>query len=97
MKDDYADDYLRETYETRLRYCEDCRVLTDALRDMEQQCCEAEDERYRDSPFCSGSDIDALTREEDAYLAKLSKLQRRRDCALEVLLKHQGLEHGERS
>jgi len=91
MKDDHRNDDLKEGYE-RSRYCEDCLVLTDALRDMEQQCREAEDERYRDLPNLK-RDIDALIREEDAYLAKLCKLQRRRDCALEVLLKHQGLEH----
>ncbi len=95
MKGDYSDDDPREAYEARPRYCEDCRVLTEALRDMEQQCREAEDEAYRD--FTNSRDVDEMTREEDAYLAKLSKLQRRRDCALEVLLKHQGLEHVERS
>jgi hypothetical protein len=29
-------------------------------------------------------------------LARLEKLQRRRNCALELLLKHQALEHAER-
>jgi len=40
MASDYFDD-REETYEARLRYCEDCRVLTDALRDMELQCRES--------------------------------------------------------
>lgn len=93
MEGDYADDDLRED-DARTHYCEDCRVLTDALRDMEQQCREAEDASYRGLPS-SRPDINALTREEYAYLAKLNKLQRRRDCALKVLLKHQSLEHKE--
>jgi hypothetical protein len=96
MASDYDDDQ-EETYEARPRYCEDCRVLTEALRDMEQQCRETEDGRYRGLSLPSSSSVDVLTREEDAYLARLSKLQRRRDCALEVLLKHQSLEHRERS
>jgi hypothetical protein len=93
----HYDDDREETYEARSRYCEDCRVLTDALRDMEQQCREAEDGRYQGLCLSSGTGVDRLIREEDAYLARLSKLQRRRDCALEVLLKHQILEHIERS
>jgi len=96
MERDHSDDELIEEYEARPRYCEDCRVLTEALRDMEQQCREAEDGSYREFPSSRGG-IDALTRAEDAYLARLNKLQRRRDCALEVLLKHQILEHRERS
>ena len=95
MPDDY-NDYLNENNEYRPRYCEDCRVLTEALRDMEQQCRELEDGRYRGLSLSSSKTADLLTREEDAYQARLSKLQRRRDCALEVLLKHQGLEHTER-
>jgi hypothetical protein len=93
MEDDYEDDYLAEACGTRRTYCEDCRVLTEALRDMEQQCREVEDGRYLGLSLSSTDSIDRLTREEDVYLERLSKLQRRRDCALEVLLKHQGLEH----
>jgi hypothetical protein len=63
---------------------------------MEQQCREAEDESRIDFSPCSIGDSDRVTRQEDAYLAKLRKLERRRDCALEVLLKHQGLEHAGR-
>jgi hypothetical protein len=76
-----------------IQYCEDCRVLTEALRDMEQQCREAEDERFREIRL--RGDADAVGREEERYIAKLSKLERRRDSALEVLLKHQRLEHAE--
>jgi hypothetical protein len=45
MANDYNDDQ-EETDEARPRYCEACRVLTEALRDMEQQCREAEDGGY---------------------------------------------------
>ena len=91
--EDYPEDYENETPR---RYCEDCRVLTEALQDMEQQCREAENEGLKENLLYSSSSIDALTNREDEYLAKLNKLQRRRDCALEVLLKHQGLEHAGR-
>lgn len=96
MEDDYSDSDSDDPRETASRYCEDCRVLTDALRDMEQQRREAEDQHYRNSPLSLGG-IGPLSCEEDAHQAKLNKLLRRRDCALEVLLKHQSLEHRERS
>ena len=91
MLNDWSNDYP-EDYETRRRYCEDCRILTEALQEMEQQCREAEDEGLPVNSPCSSGHVEALTSPEEAYLAKLRKLQRRRDCALEVLLKHQGLE-----
>ena len=87
MNDDYA---LETTHDS---YCEGCLVLTEALRDMEQQCREAEDESIHGSPISTTCGLEILTRNEEAYLAKLYKLQRRRDFALEVLLKHQSLEH----
>jgi len=93
VKDDYADDDLDETCESRWRYCEDCRILTDALRDMEQQCREAEDKRFRESDFLRRATSSRSLDDEQAYLTNLAKLQRRRDSALEVLLKHQSLEH----
>jgi len=67
------------------RHCGDCDVLTDALRNFEQQRRQAEDERWRQP---DGSDEG-----DEAYLAKLKALEHLRDCALEVLLKHQSLEH----
>jgi hypothetical protein len=88
-----ADDYAEEMDEVHPCYCGDCRVLTEALQDIEQQCREAEDERFQDFSASLTLNVDELTRQEDAYLAKLSKLQHRRNCALEVLLKHQSLEH----
>ena len=78
------------------RYCEDCTILIEALRDMEQQCREAEDESLRTDSFLSFRETEILVRDEQAYLARLEKLQRRRNCALELLLKHQALEHAER-
>jgi hypothetical protein len=86
------DDRVEEN-DSDSRHCMDCDVLTDALRDMEQQCREAEDDRCRGASLFSNKSFDQLMREEDAYQARLSKLQHRRDCALEVLMKHQSLEH----
>ena len=88
-----TDDCLDEEYRAPSRHCTDCDVLTEALRDMEQQCREAEDERFRDISLSSKKSSERLIVEEDAYQARLNKLQHRRDCALEVLLKHQSLEH----
>jgi hypothetical protein len=67
MADDYEDDYLEETCETGTRHCEDCRVLTEALWDMEQQRREAEDERFQNAPLALSGDIDVLDRQEDTY------------------------------
>jgi hypothetical protein len=97
MADDNADEYRKDTTETRFRYCEDCRILTEALRDMEEQRREAEDERLRGGSLSPSDDIDALDRANEAYMEKLRKLEHRRDCALEVLFKHQALDHAERS
>jgi hypothetical protein len=60
--------------------CRQCEYLMEALREFEAQCREAED------------NCDLQTGEE-AYLARLRKLEHRRDCALEVLLRHQAIEH----
>ena len=98
----YSDDYdeYREDSgctEDVGTYCEDCRVLTEALRDLEQQYREVEDERLHSVSVLSRGGTDRIIRDECAYLLKLGKLQRRRNFALEVLLKHQRLEHGDRS
>lgn len=74
-------------------YCEDCRILTDALRDMEEQRREIEDERISTSSLLNRGGTELFIRDEEDYLGKLWKLQRRRDSVLEVLLKHQRLEH----
>ena len=87
------DSYEERTDGPTLRHCTDCDILIDALRDMEQQCREAEDERFRDLSVFSTKSFDRLNFEEDEYQEKLNRLQHRRDCALEVLLKHQSLEH----
>jgi hypothetical protein len=77
--------------------CGDCETLTEALRDAEQQCREAEDEPAR---VAMGQPLSQVTEpskepvdEEREYLMKIGKLEHRRNCALEVLLKHQRLEH----
>jgi hypothetical protein len=75
------------------RHCSECEVLTEALRDLEQQCREAEDQRLRVGVFDSSTSYGNLLREEEAYFARIQKLELRRDYALEVLLKHQQLEH----
>jgi len=73
--------------------CGDCAVLTEALRDIEQQRREAEDEHLLKMATSTNRDAERLSAEDDLHQRKLNKLLRRRDCALEVLLKHQSLEH----
>jgi hypothetical protein len=69
--------------------CGDCQVLMEALRDAEQQCREAEDAKSIFSIKISEHLLD----DEREYFAKIAKLEQRRNCALEVLLKHQRQEH----
>jgi hypothetical protein len=83
-----------ELFEDNSRHCDDCDVLVEALRDNEQQCREAEDERAGISRcLVKAENPDGSFLEEQAHFAKMKKLEHRRDCALEVLLKHQKLEH----
>ncbi len=74
------------------RYCEDCKWLTEAVRDLELQRREAVDQYSHDVVILtkfSGN----LERSEELYLSKMRTLDHRRDAALDVLAKHQQLEH----
>ena len=74
-------------------HCEDCDVLTEALRDIEQQCREVENEGVRLSlESCRGM-LEEVLRKENTRMARIRKLRRRRDAALDVLFMHQRLEH----
>jgi len=74
-------DYDEEsTNRSRSLLCDQCEYLIDALREFEAQCREVEDKGCRE-----------IT--EATYFAKLRKFEHLRDCALDVLLKHQKLEH----
>ena len=86
---DYVDEY--ESYNER--HCSECEMLTEALRDLEQQCREAEDQRLREGVLDSSKSYSNVLREEEMYVARIQKLELRRNYALEVLLKHQQLEH----
>ena len=86
-------DYLIENECESPCYCDDCRVLQDALLNAEQRCREAEDDRIHSITACTGKDTDQLAREERAYQAKLNELERQRNLALDALSKHQRLKH----
>ena len=77
--------------------CEDCQILTEALQEIEQQRREAERQGPRAEFSSLARQANDYTRDEITYLAKLEKLRRRRDCALEVLFQHQKIEHPERT
>jgi hypothetical protein len=74
------------------RYCEDCKWLTEAVRDFEQQRREAMDQYSHDVVILSKFSGD-LVRSEEFFLSKMRTLEHRRDAALDVLAKHQQLEH----
>ena len=73
--------------------CSDCEYLLEALLDMEQQCREAEDQRFRELEASVEENCEIRIQEEDQFEVRMKKLERRRDFALEVLTKHQMLEH----
>ena len=75
------------------RGCADCEILTEALRDIERERREAEDEENERLFSGSITAQQELLRDEKDYLTRMKKLEHRRDCALEVLFKHQQLEH----
>ena len=72
--------------------CDSCTVLVEALREAQQQCRLAEDERSV-VLTASGGGLHAGHEQGDDFRARLRKLERLRDCAMEVLLKHQRFEH----
>jgi hypothetical protein len=74
------------------QYCEDCKWLTEAVRDLEQQRREAIDQRNREAalPFQSP---DELVSGEKLFIVRMRALEHRRNAALDVLAKHQQLEH----
>lgn len=72
--------------------CANCETLTEALREAEQQCREAEDEWIGIAALYKGTIEECLSKERE-HSMRVLKLERRRNCALEVLLKHQRLDH----
>jgi len=74
------------------RYCEDCKWLTDAVRDLEQQRRELIDQFSREIGPLSKTSGD-IARVEETFRAKMRTLDHRRNAALDVLAKHQQLEH----
>ncbi|HEX5316207.1 MAG TPA: hypothetical protein VFX22_06100 [Candidatus Kapabacteria bacterium] len=84
---------LNEFSEFNIRHCIDCDVLTEALRDLEQQCREVEDSRNAETTSLSQKTFDEMLLREEQFVNRLKKLEYRRNCALEILIKHQRLEH----
>jgi len=72
-----------EPYDGNARFCSDCELLTEALRELEAERREAEDQLWTQRG----------QREQELGFAKIARLERRRNCALEMLFKHQRLEH----
>jgi hypothetical protein len=74
------------------RYCEDCRWLLEAVRDLEQQRCDAIEQRSQKLGFRSKLS-DEFVRREELFLSKMRALESRRNAALDVLAKHRQLDH----
>jgi hypothetical protein len=74
------------------RYCEHCKWLTEAVRDLELQRREAIDQRNREAALLSQSPDERVSGEE-LFIFKMKRLEHRRNAALDVLAKHQQLEH----
>jgi hypothetical protein len=72
--------------------CESCDLLVTAFRAAERECRIAQDEHAGIVLVKANNLNRALAKEED-FLRELETLKRNRDCALEVLLKHQRYEH----
>lgn len=73
--------------------CSECNYLLEALRDMEQQCREVETARFDELKYRSETSYDQLVGKEHVYQIRMKALEQRRDYALELLMKHQRLEH----
>jgi len=73
--------------------CASCETLTEALREAEQQCREIEDEWASIAATLAKGAIEQLLLSEREHSTRIATLERRRNCALEVLLKHQRLDH----
>ena len=82
-----------EYSELNTRHCIDCDVLTETLRDLEEQCREVEDSRNAGAIFSPQKTFDEMLFREEQFVNRLKKLEYRRNCALEILIKHQRLEH----
>jgi hypothetical protein len=74
------------------RYCEDCKWLLEAVRDLEQQRCAAIEKRSRTVGLLSKFS-DEFVRREDLFLSKMRTIEHRRNAALDVLAKHRQLDH----
>ncbi|MFI5114019.1 MAG: hypothetical protein ACHP7J_02660 [Terriglobales bacterium] len=74
------------------RYCENCKWLLEAVRDLEQQRCDAIEQRSRRLGFLSKFS-DEFVRREELFLSKMRAIEQRRKAALDVLAKHRQLDH----
>jgi hypothetical protein len=87
------DDYLSGDYSEVSSYCGECEGLTDALRDTERLCREAEDQQIRASVTYAGKDAARLVRGDLECAAKIRAREQDRNRALDALCSHQRLRH----
>ena len=93
MEYEEDDSIIEDSLDSSDGYCEECKWLMEAVRDFEQQRREVEDQRMRDAEASVGKTPEEVVRDEMLFLAKSRKLEYRRNAALDVLAKHQQLEH----
>jgi hypothetical protein len=73
--------------------CQYCAVFFEAFREAEHQRRDLEDEHLRHLALTANRDPRELRLEEEVYQRKVEKLERWRNAAFDVLVKHQQLEH----
>src|SRR5262249_39101645 len=79
------------------RHCADCRMLIDAVRNLEQQCCDSEKEWACKTSKLSSTNQYELLLEQEKFVTKMKNLEYRRASACERLLKHRRLQHHSKS
>jgi hypothetical protein len=87
------DDYLSGDCGEGFSYCGECEALTDALRDTERLCREAEDRKIRASVAYAGKDSTRLVRDDLEYSAEIRAREQDRNRALDALFSHQRRRH----
>jgi flagellar motility protein MotE (MotC chaperone) len=95
MEFEYPDDGSDDTASDCARHydCRDCEWLMDALRDLEQQRREITDTHQKEIRDCESNSPGSLADREQRFSSRMKTLERRRNSTLDVLAKHQVLEH----
>ena len=73
--------------------CKDCEWLMDAVRDLEEQRRETMEAHNREISLFGKMSPAEFAQCEKRFLSRMNTLELRRNSSLDVLAKHQALEH----